>query len=213
VDGKWRVIARSRKGQTSDRCREPHYGNTRKVRSKRRNASRLLGAAATRQSHAFLCEVQARGSTAPNTPTFLVPALAPLTWVPSTSSLVHIRLRSPLSTVLAGIIAAAFPRRSPPRLLTAVCGLRSAPDRRTRRALLHVSYSCAPPILMAALVTHDPPRTYTAELERPGQSLCPRGMTFMGEVARRPSGRHHKLCRYQRIGLHHRAAYCAASPA
>jgi len=52
----------------------------------------------------------------------------------------------------------AFPQRSPPRLLTAAAwgGLRSAPDRRTRRALLHLSYSCAPPILMTALVTHDP---------------------------------------------------------
>src|SRR5215813_12989290 len=39
----------------------------------------------------------------------------------------------------------AFPQRSPPRLLTAAAcgGLRSAPDCRTRRALLHLSYSCA----------------------------------------------------------------------
>ena len=38
-----------------------------------------------------------------------------------------------------------FPQRSPPSLLTtAACGgLRSAPDCRTRRALLHLSYSCA----------------------------------------------------------------------
>src|SRR5262249_58568934 len=55
----------------------------------------------------------------------------------------------------------AFPQRSPPRLLTAAAcgGLRSAPDRRTRRALLHLSYSCAPPILASALVTHDPQRS------------------------------------------------------
>src|SRR5712672_1877512 len=54
----------------------------------------------------------------------------------------------------------AFPQRSPPRLLTAAAcgGLRSAPDCRTRRALLHLSYSCAPPILTSALVTHDPER-------------------------------------------------------
>jgi len=40
-----------------------------------------------------------------------------------------------------------FPQRSPPWLLTtAACGgLRSAPDCRTRRALLHLSYSYAPP--------------------------------------------------------------------
>jgi len=39
----------------------------------------------------------------------------------------------------------AFPQRSPPRLLPAAAcgGLRSAPDHRTRRALLHLSYSCA----------------------------------------------------------------------
>src|SRR5262249_506197 len=40
----------------------------------------------------------------------------------------------------------AFPQRSPPLLLTtAACGgLRSTPDCRPRRALLHLSYSCAP---------------------------------------------------------------------
>src|SRR5215472_4066520 len=55
----------------------------------------------------------------------------------------------------------AFPQRSPPRLLTAAAcgGLRSAPDCRTRRALLHLSYSCAPLVLMTALVTHDPKRS------------------------------------------------------
>jgi len=66
-----------------------------------------------------------------------------------------------LSTLPAGIIVPAFPQRSPPRYLTvAACGgLRSAPDCRTQRALLHLSYSCAPPVLMAALVSHDPIRT------------------------------------------------------
>src|SRR5712692_7223452 len=40
----------------------------------------------------------------------------------------------------------AFPQRLPPRLLPAAAcgGLRSVPDHRTRRALLHLSYSCAP---------------------------------------------------------------------
>src|SRR5215468_4571129 len=54
----------------------------------------------------------------------------------------------------------AFPQRSPPRLLTAAArgGLRSAPDCRTRRALLHLSYSCASPVPMTVLVTHDPRR-------------------------------------------------------
>ena len=56
----------------------------------------------------------------------------------------------------------AFPQRSPPRLLTAAAcgGLRSVPDHRTRRASLHLSYSCAPPILMTMLVTHDPKRIF-----------------------------------------------------
>ena len=54
----------------------------------------------------------------------------------------------------------AFQQRSPPRLLTAAAcgGLRSAPDCRTRRALLHLSYSCASPFGPATLVTHDPTR-------------------------------------------------------
>src|SRR6266550_4425604 len=49
-----------------------------------------------------------------------------------------------------------FPQRSPPSLLTtAACGgLRSAPDCRPRRALLHLSYSCIPPCGPALLRTH-----------------------------------------------------------
>src|SRR5215472_9926625 len=60
----------------------------------------------------------------------------------------------------------AFPQRSPPRLLTAAAcgGLRSAPDCRTRRALLHLSYSCASPVLMTVLVTHDPERSWEGEI-------------------------------------------------
>src|SRR6202163_2955464 len=52
-----------------------------------------------------------------------------------------------------------FPQRSPPWLLTtAACGgLRSTPDCRPRRALLHLSYSCASPCGPALLVTQDPP--------------------------------------------------------
>src|SRR5450830_725397 len=55
----------------------------------------------------------------------------------------------------------AFPQRSPPWLLTtAACGgLRSTPDCRSRRALLHLSYSCIPPCGPAILVTQDPTRT------------------------------------------------------
>ena len=53
-------------------------------------------------------------------------------------------------------VTPAFPQHSPPRLLPAAAcgGLRSAPDHRTRRALLHLSYSCAPQPTHAALVTH-----------------------------------------------------------
>src|ERR1035437_2009149 len=45
---------------------------------------------------------------------------------------------------------------TPPSLLTtAACsGLRPTPDFRPRRALLHLSYSCAPPFGPAMLVTH-----------------------------------------------------------
>src|SRR4030088_133616 len=55
----------------------------------------------------------------------------------------------------------AFPQRSPPSLLTtAACGgLRPEPDCRPRRGLLHLSYSCAPPVGPALLVTHQPKRT------------------------------------------------------
>src|SRR5467141_2704503 len=49
----------------------------------------------------------------------------------------------------------AFPQRSPPSLLTTTAcgGLRSTPDCRPRRALLHLSYSCAPSCGPAVLVT------------------------------------------------------------
>jgi hypothetical protein len=70
-------------------------------------------------------------------------------------------LRSPHSTLPAEITVPTFPQRSPPRLLTAAArgGLGSAPDLRTRRALLHLSNSCASPYGPAMLVTHDPLRT------------------------------------------------------
>src|SRR5712671_2916046 len=50
-----------------------------------------------------------------------------------------------------------FPQRSPPWLLTAAAcgGLRSTPDCRPRRALLHLSYSYASPCGPALLVTQD----------------------------------------------------------
>ena len=42
-------------------------------------------------------------------------------------------------------------------------------DCRPRRALLHLSYSCAPPLLMPALVTHDPTRTLRVHRRRAPQ--------------------------------------------
>ena len=64
-----------------------------------------------------------------------------------------------------------FPQRSPPWLLAAAAcgGLRSAPDCRTRRASPRLSYSSAPPLLMAVPVSHDPTRT-----SRLGRELAPR---------------------------------------
>jgi hypothetical protein len=55
-----------------------------------------------------------------------------------------------------------FPQRSPPWILaTAACGgLRSTPDCRTRRAVLHLSYSYAAPCGPALLVTQDPISTF-----------------------------------------------------
>ena len=97
---------------------------------------------------------------------------------------------NPLSTLLqrfacarlsravpAGIIAPTFPQRSPPSLLTtAACGgLGSTSDCRTRRALLHLSYSCAPPFGPATLVTQDPKRAsdtiHKAKLSSPIRSM------------------------------------------
>src|SRR5207237_9017138 len=58
-----------------------------------------------------------------------------------------------------------FPQRSPPSLLTtAACGgLRSTPDCRPRRALLHLSYSYAPPCGPALLVTQCHNRTHAVQ--------------------------------------------------
>src|SRR5262245_16707161 len=66
----------------------------------------------------------------------------------------------------------AFPQRSLPRLLTAAAcgGLRSTPDCRPRRALLHLSYSYAAPCGPALLVTQDPIRKSCAN-GLPGKPL------------------------------------------
>src|SRR5580693_3863210 len=88
----------------------------------------------------------------------------------------------------------AFPQRSPPRLLPAAAcgGWRSAPDHRTRRALLHLSYSCAPQTTHAALVTHDPKPT-------------PDGKSAVG---RRPPERGYDT-RYESNGCFNRKSICS----
>src|SRR4029453_17781124 len=80
----------------------------------------------------------------------------------------------------------AFPQRSPPLLLTtAACGgLRSTPDCRLRRALLHLSYRCASPFGPAILVTHDPqeePKGHRCDYRPPAQAEQP---SFGGGAAR-----------------------------
>jgi hypothetical protein len=90
-----------------------------------------------------------------------------------------------------------FPQRSPPSLLTtAACsGLRPKPDFRPRRALLHLSYSCAPPFGPAMLVTH---------VESPG-GISPPGAP---RTVREPLDSHGSRCsavgtRGQRLYLVH----------
>src|SRR5664280_3126681 len=74
----------------------------------------------------------------------------------------------------AGLLGLAFPQRSPPWLLTtAACGgLRSTPDCRSRRALLHLSYSCIPPFGPAIFVTQDPTATSPAFRVAVAKRLC-----------------------------------------
>jgi len=63
-----------------------------------------------------------------------------------------------------------FPQRSPPWILTAAAcgGLTSTPDCRTRRALLHLSYSCVLPCGPAILVTQCHERTFRLTPYRAG---------------------------------------------
>src|ERR1039458_3892579 len=74
-----------------------------------------------------------------------------------------------------------FPQRSPPSLLTtAACsGLRPKPDFRPRRALLHLSYSCAPPFGPAMLVTHGTSR------HSPRRTILGRSWTRSGQTSAR----------------------------
>src|SRR6516164_9183918 len=70
-------------------------------------------------------------------------------------------------------LVSTFPQRSPPLLLTtAACGgLRSTPDCRPRRALLHLSYSYATPCGPALLVTQCHARPLSPFSPRPRACL------------------------------------------
>src|SRR3984893_11153946 len=59
------------------------------------------------------------------------------------------------------------------RPVAACSGLGSAPDCRTRRALLHLSYSCASPFGPATLVTHDPKRNSELKTLKRGIASTP----------------------------------------
>ena len=54
--------------------------------------------------------------------------------------------------------------------------MRPAPDYRSRRALLHLSYSSAPFYADGAFVTHDPTRTFGDTLAAPRE--CPFGFAY-----------------------------------
>ena len=85
-------------------------------------------------------------------------------------------MRSPLSTVPAGIIVPAFPQRSPPSLLTtAACGgLGSVPDDRTRKGPPSSLVQLRAAATLATLVTHDPQRASGAFVK---YLLLPQGGT------------------------------------
>src|SRR6516225_339349 len=79
-------------------------------------------------------------------------------------------------------LVSTFPQRSPPLLLTtAACGgLRSTPDCRPRRALLHLSYSYATPCGPALLVTQCQHQVFAARLT-PGGGLLESGTKKSGD--------------------------------
>src|SRR5262249_5018548 len=93
-------------------------------------------------------------------------------------------------------LAPAFPQRSPPWLLTtAACGgLRSAHDSRPRRALLHHSYSWAPPIFRRCVRDTRP----TTEVEQP-ILLWRTTLSFKDVVGCSPRFRGH----HEATGIHH----------
>jgi hypothetical protein len=73
-------------------------------------------------------------------------------------------------------------------LATAACGgLRSTPDCRPRRALLHLSYSCASPCAPAILVTQDPLRTSSVQRSNDRQSRFVRGKVATSAMLSSPA--------------------------
>src|SRR6516164_4709148 len=104
----------------------------------------------------------------------------------------------------AGIIVPTSPRRSPPRLLPQQLAVAwdQRPDRRTRRALLHLSYSSAPPFGPVMLVTQDPFRTFGPAYQI--ESCATGGLTSMPLRLRHVDvvlSRHKPVYRCSRRGL------------
>ena len=94
-------------------------------------------------------------------------------------------------------MSASFEARSAPRSHPTITG--SAPDCRTRRALLHPSHSCASPCLPAALVTHGTQR-------RAGRGRTDFRCGGLSSVWRRP------VCRIRNQYLSADRSECERSP-
>src|SRR6201998_62696 len=86
-----------------------------------------------------------------------------------------------------------FPQRSPPSLLTTAArgGLRPAPDCRSRRALLHLSYSSAPSYSNGAFVTHAPSPTFA-----PGKRKVSTGWISAVQICAAPDTQGSKVIQF-----------------
>src|ERR1700737_4002328 len=127
---------------------------------------------------AFRCVGPCAAQPEPPAPYFSAANMHTITLLPIRESTFFSRLLIRFRHFCSGSLALAslnlacrhlvptFPQRSPPLLLTtAACGgLRSTPDCRPRRALLHLSYSYAAPCGPVILVTQDPSQTSAGSL-------------------------------------------------
>src|SRR6267154_6877813 len=78
---------------------------------------------------------------------------------------------TPSLSQIPDVILSHHPARVIARRLPPCGGLRSAPDCRPRRAVLHLWYSYASPFGPALLVTQDPQRTLTCVGVSPGNEF------------------------------------------